>query len=120
MKIPRTLAVFASLWTVLFWSLGVAIPLGSLLASAWGEKGWKSFTDHFMDPAVLFIMQTTLWQASWSTFISGSVGLVLGLAVGAAAAESPAKRFHSKVIILLEILLAIPFGIPTVVVGTAW
>ena len=53
-----------------------------------------------------------MWQTFWSTAISSLLGLGLGLGAGFWMFRYPRSR--------VQILMAIPYGIPTVVVGTAW
>jgi thiamine transport system permease protein len=89
----------AWLWCTIFWVLGVGFPLFSVLF-----RGGINLSV-LADPDVLFITRVTLEQAALSTAFSLWIGLPLGLWVG---------RERDT---LSRLFLAIPYGVPTVVVG---
>ncbi|OFZ17906.1 MAG: hypothetical protein A2X94_12760 [Bdellovibrionales bacterium GWB1_55_8] len=91
----------------LLWLALVAIPLGSVLIRL------RSVTA-LLDPEILQIVRFTAIQASVSTAISILIGFPLGLVLGRPLAL--ADRFSG----LRRMLLAMPYGVPTVVAGTAW
>ncbi len=108
MKPPQFLRYLSSIWTLLFWMGAIFLPLCAVISTAgWGEGGSSDFS------SIAFrIAKFTFNQAVISTLISALLGLFLGLGVGKLLIHNP----DSKV----PVLLSIPFGIPTVVVGMTW
>ncbi|MBY0470797.1 ABC transporter permease subunit [bacterium] len=80
-----------------YWVLFIAIPLVALLLNVRFHVG------KFFDPSILSLVKVTAAQASWSTALSGVVGLFLGVAC------SRQRR--------LQLLLALPFAISSTVVA---
>src|SRR5688572_25349895 len=73
----------------------------------------SDFTNEFFDPQILAVVKITSYQATISTFLSAAIGLFLGLWVGA-------RRAHgSRIASVCKTLLALPYGVPTVVVAMA-
>jgi len=94
---------------LLFWFLGVGIPLLAMVVRALGDHG---FWVTLVDPAVLSVVGVTALQAALSTVLSLLLGVPFGLALGTLS-----RRLSVR---LTESLLALPFGVPTLVVGVAW
>jgi thiamine transport system permease protein len=94
----------AAAWVVLFWIGCVAFPLLTLFARV---KNWGALTD----PLILQISLLTEGQAFLSAVLSAAIALPLGLWIGS---RGLAERQWAQVI------LALPFGVPTVVAGLAW
>src|SRR4051812_42600887 len=102
MRLPRVLSWTAMVWTLLFSILLVLIPFCAVL-----YRGLQiESAALFWDPAILGVVRTTVWQAFLSTAISAGVGLPLGIWVGGSR--------------VCQSLLALPYGVPTVIVGSAW
>jgi thiamine transport system permease protein len=101
----RFLAPLALLALSLYWLTLVGIPLLAVISRA----GPGTAESTLLDSGVLSIMRATIWQAAWSTVLSGAIGLPLGLWMGCQNFQRWSRT-----------LLAIPYGIPTVVVATAW
>src|SRR4051812_28268206 len=102
MRLSRVWLFFSWFWTSFFWLAWVAVPLAFVL-----ERGF-----HFralLDPEVLSVARATLQQALVSTVFSALFGLPLGLWIGSLKRRGAA-----------QVLLALPFGVPTVAAGTAW
>lgn len=113
MKIPRWLGRLATAGTLLFWCLGVAVPLAALLSRVslgFGGLGGQGGLG-FWDPDVRSVAWLTARQAFASTLISAVIGLPLGLATAQAS---------RRVARWLDTLLLLPQGVPTVVAATAW
>ncbi len=87
--------------TGIFWLSCVLAPIVAVLSHAGGLQG-------ILDPILLSITSMTFKQALLSTAISGGVGLFLGVWVG---------RKQGRV---AQVLLSLPYGVPSVVVGLAW
>jgi len=106
----------AFVWTVAFWCLCIAIPLGAVLSGATigstSDSTWGSAWRSLFDPVVLAVAGATFKQALCSMFLSGGIGLFFGLWLG--------KRFSLYSISRVESLLMVPNGVPTVVIATAW
>ena len=100
----------AHIWALLFWLFCVVIPIVALLSRAMHSSGWNSL----WDPNILAISRATVWQASWSTAISVILGLPLGLWVGNYLSSGGRGGSWAQA------MLALPFGIPTVVAGMVW
>jgi len=81
------------------------VPVGALLTQAGGMT-------LFWSPDVLAVVRVTVEQASLSAAISTVLGVGLGLWVG----QTQSSRLRE----ICEMLLALPFVIPTVVVSSAW
>lgn len=105
--IPRGLGWFATFAVFLFWILGVLIPLGALFFRL------ESFNSReaLFSSETLSLVRVTFDQAFLSTWISGALGLCLGLWIGGRAGRASSWA---------ESLLAVPFGIPSVVVALGW
>jgi len=105
--IPRGLGWFSSFVVFLFWVLGVLIPLGALFFRL------KFFTrmEGLFSSETLSLVRVTFDQAFLSALISGALGLCLGLWIGGDS------RWASR---WAEAFLAVPFGIPSVVVALGW
>jgi thiamine transport system permease protein len=100
---------FSALAAFVFWFFLVAVPLvmvvmRSIHAGDAGENG-------FFSPEILFLLRSTVFQASVSTLLSAAIGLPLGIFVG-----SGVGRFA----FLSERLLVIPSGVPSVVAALSW
>lgn len=111
MRVPTGLSLIAVSWACLVLGLGVVVPLASLgakaleLAVAGGHERAGSV---FFDPEVLSLAWKTAWQAGVSTACAALIGVPLGLWVGSSATGRTARW--------ARIFLAIPYGIPTLVV----
>ncbi|MFL5812339.1 MAG: ABC transporter permease [Bdellovibrionia bacterium] len=104
MRPNRLLFGTAAAWVCLFWLGCVAVPLVTLLARV---KNWSAL----WDPLILQITYLTAGQALISAVISAAVALPLGLWIGSSGLAE--RRWA-------QALLALPFGVPTVVAGLAW
>jgi thiamine transport system permease protein len=101
MRLPRPLQWFAALWTLAFVAGTLVVPLWALYRNS------AALPDAaLLDPLVLATVRRTAGQALFSVFFSALIGIPLGLWI---AGRSRAA----------EILLAIPYGVPTVVAGMA-
>jgi thiamine transport system permease protein len=87
-----------------FWIGCIAIPLITLLGRV---KSWGALSD----PLILRIAYLTAGQALLSTFFSAVVALPLGIWIGSRGIKE--RRWA-------QAILALPFGVPTVVAGLAW
>lgn len=99
----------------MFFTGGIFLPIGALLELILKEPAKTVGRLALFDPQILSVVTFTLKQALLSTFVS----VLLGLPLGWICARSASPRMQS----LLQILLALPYGIPTVVVAmtvTAW
>lgn len=95
----KGLRMTATVLSAGFWMLVVAVPIGVVLMRGVSVGG-------LLDPDVLYWVRVTGIQAVASTVLSVGVGLPLGLWIrGGRTAEA---------------LLAVPFGIPTVVAAMSW
>ena len=110
--LPRWILLLGWSWTLLFWGGCIAVPLYTVLVEAFSHGGVFSF----FDPAVLPIVKATLWQAVLSTGISSIAGLLLGLFIGEWIAAHPFSKLGHRI----QTLLAIPYGVPSVVAAMAW
>ncbi len=90
----------ALVWTAFFLIFCVAAPIFMVLARA-------GLSASFFSPSVLNLVRVTVLQAGVSALFSALIGLPLGLAVG--------RRGR-----LTEVVLAIPFAVPTVVAAVSW
>jgi thiamine transport system permease protein len=108
MRIPPYLLWISAVWTIGFWSTCVALPVVWVVKQALGGEGWGLF----FDPSLLSVVQATVFQAFWSTAISGVLGLPLGLWIGRST-----PHFAKT---LSQIFLSVPYGVPTVVAAMAW
>ncbi len=108
MRIPVIYLIFSSIWMVIFWVGGIGVPLGNLFSIAFHAGGWNFFED----TVLLSILTMTAGQAILSTLISAAGGFFLGLFLGEQVSEDPKSR--------VPMLLALPFGVPTLVVAMAW
>ncbi|HUP56059.1 MAG TPA: ABC transporter permease subunit [Bdellovibrionota bacterium] len=104
MRVPPALGIASTLAIALFAALGLVLPLGALLTAA---SGWSGF----LDSEALAVARTTTFQAALSTALSAAIGLPLGIWVGSLG---PGQR--ERVVAWLRV----PYGVPTVVAGTAW
>lgn len=98
--------MWALLGVCTFLTVSVVIPITTVF--------WR--LDHFLDlfdPGVLAVVSLTLRQAFLSAALSAVLGLPLGLWLGAQAKGSRFSRF-------LEMALALPFGVPSIVAGLSW
>ena len=103
MRIPRALVWVSHGVSAAFLGFGVIFPL----LSTFGQPGHSgSFVSLLLDPMILQVTRFTALQAFCSVLISAAIGLPLGLWVRGG------RR--------LEALLALPFGVPTLVVAVAW
>lgn len=102
--IPKWLGWSAAILVALFWTLLVPVPLIAVLSSA------ASF-DLLFDPVILRTLRITVGQALLSSAISASIGLPLGLWLGSRGGRS--ARWA-------ESILAIPFGVPSIVAAFCW
>ena len=98
----------AGLWSFGFWILGVAVPIGSILAEGGEYLKWGQL----FDPVVMAVLAATLKQVFWSTFFAGGLGLILGLMLGQVARASQSSRFL--------FVFSLPMVVPTVVAGLGW
>ncbi|MCM2278734.1 MAG: ABC transporter permease subunit [Oligoflexia bacterium] len=94
-----SLALVLALWVAL-----VAVPLFAVLSRVKGPEA-------LFDPGVLGIARLTALQAVASAGISALVGLPLGLWMGS---------FGGRLAAACESLLAMPFGVPSIVAAMAW
>src|SRR4051812_20795448 len=103
MRIPRPLVISGHAVSAAFLGFGVVFPLLSAIfqRGATGASG-TGFASLLLDPVVLQAARFTSAQAGWSLLFSIALGLPVGLWV----------RGGRRV----EALLALPFGIPTLVV----
>lgn len=95
-------------WTFLAFTAGVVLPLFALFQESLSHAGVLLL----WDPIVLSVTRATFFQASVSTLISILFGLPLGLWMGRWVQSFPQSR--------LPILLALPYGIPTLVAALSW
>lgn len=105
MKFVRWLSVT---WTGFMSLAFVIVPLGSIARLAWEQSPQT-------DSVARAIAWSSAVQAGWSTLIATVIGLALGLAVGSWNSNG-SKRWGKG----MEVLLAIPFGVPTVAAAIAW
>jgi thiamine transport system permease protein len=103
-NLNRLLLGIAMVWIAAFWIGCVAIPISSLLARV---DRW----DLLLDPIILHIASLTAMQALMSAVISAAIALPLGIWIGSGDIRS--RRWA-------QTMLALPFGVPTVVAGLAW
>ncbi len=108
MLFPTWLKILARLWTLIFWLICIAIPLGAVFSN------WESSQNGslFLDSKILWVVRSTVWQASLSTLISGVGGLLLGVSLGHFINRRPNSRVLT--------FFAIPYGVPAAVVGVVW
>jgi thiamine transport system permease protein len=102
---PLNLSAKAAFVALLAWFIAlVLIPLGAVFARVGNSEGLASW----MNPVVLAIARLTVEQAFLSTLFSALIGLPLGLWMA---------KLRSRVGFSL---LAVPYGVPTIVAGAAW
>ena len=106
MIFPRRTGAAALGFTLIFWSAGLLVPLGAVLARAGGAP--------LLDPDVLALAQATVAQAGLST----AWALVLGVPFGLGWAPFIAARSAGGGV--LRMLLLVPYGVPTVAAAGAW
>jgi thiamine transport system permease protein len=94
----------AAAWVIAFWVGCVAVPLISLLGRV---QGWSALAD----PVILQIAAITAGQALISAVLAALIALPLGLWIGSSGLRE--RRWA-------QAILALPFGVPTVVAGLAW
>ena len=100
--LSRHVSRLARVFTALLWIAFVGVPLAAVIARAWsGEISW-------LDPGVLAVARFAAGQAAVSAALSGVIGLGLGLWIGPRGGRTA------------RALLALPYGVPTVVVGLAF
>lgn len=109
-RLVRGLAVG---WTGGFWAFCVVFPVGAVLARAASEHLFSRLA--FFDPAILGIAEATLGQALLSSGISAVIGLPLGLWVAGCSRGADGRPGEWA-----RFLLALPFGVPTIVAALAW
>jgi len=113
MKAPLYLRIPAAVVSVAFWVFFLAVPLVTVFLSSAGDvagTGAVMGTGMFA-PATLAVVRTTVWQALLSTAFSLLAGFPLGLWAGTVLSGRAARISNA--------LLAMPYGVPTVVVATA-
>lgn len=98
----------ARFWVILAFGLGVFFPVFAVLREGVTPSSYLLLGD----PVVLSVVRATLWQALLSTVISLFLGLPLGLALGRWVQAYPRSKVPT--------LLALPYGIPTLVAAMAW
>lgn len=100
----RTIWGIAVLWVFAFWISCVAVPIITLLTRV---QSWSAL----WDPVILQTALVTEAQAFVSALLSALIALPLGLWIGTSSWKE--RRWA-------QALLALPFGVPTVVAGLAW
>ncbi len=109
-RIPCGWGPVALVWVSLFWFAFVAVPVAMILARV---TGFQVDGSSLLEPTLLSVVRITLIQAASSTAISVLIGFPLGLWVGKHAADG------SRSAKLSQAFLAVPYSVPTVVVGSA-
>ena len=108
--------ILAALIALVGWTLGFAYPLMSVLIRAIGlSRGDGSVVSALVTPSTLAVVRATFFQALMSTIVSVVFGLPLGWILGGAieSGDSHVSRWGRRALPLL----AIPFGVPTLVVA---
>jgi len=95
--------------TLFYLSLVVLLPLVALALKT-GELGLARYVDIITSPRVLSSFRVTLTAALVATFINAGIGLLL--AWNLVRYDFPGKR-------LLDVLIDLPFALPTAVAGIA-
>ncbi len=109
MRVPRVLGWIAFVWAMGFVAFCLGAPLGALLLRVFMSSGSHP---EFVDlVGVWTVVQATVQQAFWSVFFSVGLGFPLGLWVGTQVSCG------SRTGRACEILLGLPYGVPTVVAG---
>lgn len=109
MKIPSWIKYISGLWTLGFLSLFVIVPIFHLFLTASLFSGnW----DHFFEDSTLSLVKATWGQAFWSTLLSAAIGAPIGLWFG--------RMPNGNIRALARAMLAVPYGIPTVISGLTW
>lgn len=103
--ISKRLQGLAWIWTFVFASTCILIPLLSVLS-----RGFSHLSE--IDSHLVQVSWVTFKQAFLSTIISASVGLPLGIGIGGVSS----KRVRSAI----QAALNIPNGVPSVVAATSW
>jgi sulfate/thiosulfate transport system permease protein len=92
---------------MLWFSLLVLIPLAAIVATA-GEGGWSGYVDTLTNPQSWAAIRLTVGQSLLVTFVNVGMGTVIAWVL-------VRDRFWGKR--LLDLLIDIPFAMPTVVAG---
>lgn len=95
-----------------FLALFLGAPLAAIVRSA-ASGGAERLAELAFDPVILSVAGFTAGQALLSAALSLAIGLPLGLAFGGYVSRSG----HTLQARLAQVLLAIPYGVPTVVAG---
>lgn len=108
----RSITGLAIGWVGIFWVFCVVVPVGAVLARA--ASAHLLSPAAFLDPTVLAIAEVTLGQALLSAGLSALLGLPLGLWIASPGRRTGAADGWAR------FLLALPFGVPTIVAGMTW
>jgi sulfate transport system permease protein len=92
---------------MLWFSLLVLIPLAAIVATA-GDQGWQGYVDTLTNPQTFAAIKLTVGQ---SLFVTG-INIVMGTLVAWVLVRD---RFWGKR--LLDLVIDIPFAMPTIVAG---
>lgn len=107
------LGMISFLISATFWLSCVGVPLwmilwGVILSTTQSAAQWN----RFWDPTIVILVTITLKQALLSTGIAAFFGFFIGLWMGTIKRGRIASFCHA--------FLMLPYGVPTVVAGTAW
>ncbi|MDR3607264.1 MAG: ABC transporter permease subunit [Oligoflexia bacterium] len=100
----------ATIWTLFFGAVCVGAPVSALFSRLHGGT--------LFDPDILSLVRVTVTQAGASAMIAAVIGLPLGLLIAAGGAAAGARS--ARAFFFNEMLLAIPFSVPTAVAASSW
>lgn len=108
MSWSKPLKLASLLFALAIWVVVVGFPLGILLSTLTQAEQRLLL----WDPSLLSVVRATVYQAFLSAAFSSVLGLGLGLWVGSLAD----RRVRTRI----QAFLTFPYGVPSVVVASAW